>query len=76
VTLAFFPFACFSGEVQRAGFARGSSRAPSTPGGLGAVHWQERDMCGMLLMSCFGDLERVQFAFFLVACFRWGTARG
>jgi hypothetical protein len=29
-----FPFRLLSGEVQRAGFARGSSQAPSTPGGL------------------------------------------
>jgi hypothetical protein len=36
-----FPFRLLSGEVQRAGFACGSSLAPSTPGGLGysAVVW-------------------------------------
>ena len=34
-TACVFPFSLLSGEVQRAGFARGSSRAPSTPGRLG-----------------------------------------
>jgi hypothetical protein len=48
-----FPFCLLSGEVQRAGFARGSSRAPSTPGGLGYLVAKRLMDLNRVCSSCF-----------------------
>ena len=60
-----FPFRLLSGEVQRAGFARGSSLAPSTPGGLGysAVVWL-MDLGRVCSSSFLGFVLRGLFFFY------------
>ena len=60
-----FPFRLLSGEVQRAGFACGSSRAPSTPGGIGyLVAERLMDLNSVCSSSFLGFVLRRAFRFY------------
>jgi len=66
-TVCVFPFRLLSDEAQRAGLARESSRAPSTPGGLGyLVAERLMDLNSVCSSSFLGFVLRWQF-FFIVS---------